>query len=214
MSTIENIKILCAVMVAIIIAMISNFATDLAYAPQELEQNVYVIAAAEAGEPEEAAETAETSETSETSETAETAEPSETTEPSEPSETAQPAEPETSPVVALIAAADLGAGKKAAKKCTACHSLTEDGANKIGPRLWDIVGQPIAAVEGFSYSKALKARAGEAWSYENLDAFLAKPKAWVPGTKMSFGGLKKPEQRAALIAYLRGLSENPAPLPQ
>ncbi|MEE8189785.1 MAG: cytochrome c family protein [Kiloniellales bacterium] len=193
MSNIENIKIICAVLAAIIIAMLSNFVTDLVYAPEELEQNVYVIAAAEAGESEEAAETAET---------AETAQP------------AEPAEAKASPVVALIAAADPGAGEKAVKKCTACHSLTEGGANKIGPRLWNIVGQPIASVEGFSYSKALKAKAGETWSYENLDAFLAKPKTWVPGTKMSFAGLKKPEQRAALIAYLRGLSGNPAPLPQ
>ena len=68
--------------------------------------------------------------------------------------------------------------------------------------------------EAFAYSNSLKEKSGETWSYDNLDAFLKKPKSWAPGTKMSFAGLKKPEQRAALIAYLRSLSDSPAALPQ
>ena len=76
-----------------------------------------------------------------------------------------------------------------------------------------MVAGPVAAAEGFSYSKALKEKSGETWSYDNLDAFLKKPKDWAPGTKMSFAGLKKPGQRAAVIAYLRSLSDNPAALP-
>ncbi len=131
----------------------------------------------------------------------------------EETETAEP-EPEPQPIAALIAAADTGAGQKAAKKCTACHTITKDGANKIGPKLWDIVGRPVASVAGFSYSGGLKKKAGETWSYANLDAFLAKPKDWAPGTKMTFAGLKNAEKRAALIAFLRTLSDSPAPLPE
>ncbi len=84
---------------------------------------------------------------------------------------------------------------------------------KIGPNLWDVVERPIASATGFAYSKALKAKSGAPWSYESLDGFLTKPKAWAPGTKMSFAGLRKPEQRAAVIAYLRSLSDSPAALP-
>ena len=117
-------------------------------------------------------------------------------------------------VAALLAAADPAAGAKAVKKCTACHSLDKGGKHKIGPNLWDLVDRPIASAADYSYSDALKAKSGEAWSYENLDAFLTKPKAWAPGTKMSFAGLKKPGKRADLIAHLRGLSDSPAALPE
>ncbi len=117
-------------------------------------------------------------------------------------------------VTALLAAADPAAGAKAVKKCTACHSLDKGGKNKIGPNLWDLVDRPIASVAGFSYSPALTGKSGETWSYDNLDAFLAKPKDWAPGTKMSFAGIKKPEQRANLIAHLRALSDDPAALPE
>ncbi len=67
---------------------------------------------------------------------------------------------------------------------------------------------------GYKYSNALKGKSGETWSYDNLDAFLAKPKGWAPGTKMAFAGLEKPERRADLIAHLRSLSDNPAALPE
>jgi cytochrome c len=116
-------------------------------------------------------------------------------------------------VVGMLAAADLAAGEKVAKKCKACHSFDEGGPNKIGPNLWDVVAKPIAGKEGYKFSDALSSRSGEAWTYEALDAFLENPKGWAPGTKMSFAGIKKPEQRAALIAYLRSLSGSPAPLP-
>lgn len=117
-------------------------------------------------------------------------------------------------VATLLAAADPAAGAKAIKKCTACHSLNQGGKNRLGPNLWDIVGRPIAAAAGYKYSNALKDKSGETWSYDNLDAFLTKPKGWAPGTKMSFAGLKKPERRADLIAHLRSLSDSPAALPE
>jgi len=125
-----------------------------------------------------------------------------------------PAEPKPAGVATLIAAAEPAAGQKVYKKCGACHTVDKGGKHKIGPNLWDVVERPVAAAEGFAYSNALKEKSGETWSYDNLDAFLEKPKDWAPGTKMSFAGLKKPEQRAALIGYLRSLSDSPAALPQ
>ena len=117
-------------------------------------------------------------------------------------------------VVALLAAADAGAGEKAAKKCTSCHTFDQGGANKIGPNLWNVVDKPIASVEGYKYSDALTGMAGDTWTFDSLDAFLAKPKDFAPGTKMSFAGLKKPEDRANLILYMRDQSDSPAPLPE
>jgi cytochrome c2 len=112
----------------------------------------------------------------------------------------------------LLAQADVDAGAKDARKCGACHSFEEGGAAKIGPPLWGVVGRDIASVEGFSYSDALAQKEG-AWDYQTLDSFLAQPREWAPGTKMAFAGLKKPEERADVILYLRSLSDNPAPLP-
>lgn len=112
----------------------------------------------------------------------------------------------------LLKTADAEAGKQVAKKCTACHSFDKGGANKVGPNLWDIVGAKQAHMEDFAYSDAIKNLGGE-WSYEALDQYLTSPKTYAPGTKMAFAGLKKPEDRAALIAYLRTLSDSPKPLP-
>jgi cytochrome c len=116
-------------------------------------------------------------------------------------------------ISALLASADAEAGSKVARKCSACHSFEEGGPNKVGPNLYDLVGREIASHEGYSYSDALSSKAGSQWDYESLAAFLTDPKAWAPGTKMSFAGVKKPEELADLIAYLRSLSANPAPLP-
>jgi len=121
------------------------------------------------------------------------------------------AEPEK-PLAALLASADAAAGEKQAKKCAACHTFDAGGANKIGPNLHDIVGRQKASVDGFSYSSALREKGG-AWTYEELNAFLTDPKGFVSGTKMVFAGLKKAEQRADVILYLRQQTEAPPPLP-
>jgi cytochrome c len=106
---------------------------------------------------------------------------------------------ETVDVAALMSAADPAAGETVFKKCAACHKL--DGANAVGPHLDGVVGRPVGSVEGFSYSDGMAAHGGN-WTPEDLFAFLANPKKDVPGTKMSFAGLPKPEDRANVIAFL------------
>lgn len=125
-------------------------------------------------------------------------------------EPAAPAEPD--PVTPLLASADAAAGQKLTRACAACHTFEQGGDNKVGPNLWNIVGNKHAHMEGFAYSEAMKSTEG-LWDYEHLNKFLANPKAAVPGTKMNYAGLKKVEDRANLIAYLRTLSDSPVPLP-
>ncbi|MEM8626800.1 MAG: cytochrome c family protein [Pseudomonadota bacterium] len=115
---------------------------------------------------------------------------------------------EVEPIGIRLASADPEAGAKVFRKCAACHSVNEGGANKVGPALWGVVGRQVAALDGFAYSSALQAHGG-AWSHEQLDGFLLKPKDWVPGTSMGYAGLKKPADRANLIAYLRDNTPNP-----
>jgi cytochrome c len=121
---------------------------------------------------------------------------------------------EAQPIGPLLAAASAESGEAAANKCAACHSFEQGGANKVGPNLWGVVNRPIASHEGFSYSTALTDKSDQVWDYEHLNAFLANPKGYAPGTKMSFAGLKKDKDRADVIAYLRTLAEEPAPLPE
>jgi cytochrome c len=115
-------------------------------------------------------------------------------------------------IMALIAAADPAHGQTVAKKCLTCHSFEQGGPAKVGPNLWNVVGGPHAHMEGFRYSEAMKSSGGT-WDYAALDQYLLNPKAYIPGNRMAFPGIKKPEDRAAVIAYLRTLSDNPVPLP-
>jgi cytochrome c len=112
----------------------------------------------------------------------------------------------------LLAKADAKAGAAVFKKCSACHTADKGGANRVGPNLWDIVGRTKGGHAGFAFSSAVKGLGGE-WSYKDLDHFLLNPKEFAKGTKMSFAGLPKPEDRAAVIVYLRSLSDAPKPLP-
>ena len=116
------------------------------------------------------------------------------------------------PILALLASADVQSGMKLSKKCTACHEFSMDGKNKTGPMLWNIVDANKGMKDGFKYSEALIGMGGK-WDYEALNAFLYKPRAYIKGTKMNFAGLKKPTDRANMIAYLRSLAETPVALP-
>jgi cytochrome c len=111
-----------------------------------------------------------------------------------------------------LAHADVDAGAKDARICGACHTFEESGGAKIGPPLWGVVGRDIAALDDYAYSDALASKDG-AWSYQALDEYLSAPTEWAPGTKMTFVGVKKPDDRANVILYLRSLSSDPAPLP-
>jgi len=116
------------------------------------------------------------------------------------------------PISAFLASADAGHGEKLFKACVACHTPNSGGANKVGPNLWNVVGRTMAGTEGYKYSSALRKMA-QAWDYESLNQFLFKPKIFIPGTKMTYAGIKTAEKRADLIVYIRSLSSNPLPLP-
>jgi cytochrome c len=116
-----------------------------------------------------------------------------------PGAAAAPAEAE--PIDALMATADITAGEKASKVCGACHSFEKGGPNRVGPDLFGIVGRTVGSHEGFAYSDAMKNHGGT-WDQASLNSFLWNPKKHVPGTKMTFAGIKKPEDRAALIKWL------------
>jgi len=113
-----------------------------------------------------------------------------------------------------IDAMSLAAGERLAARCAACHSFNEGGENKTGPNLWNVVGGPSAHLDSFGgYSTAMK-EANITWTYENLDAYLERPARFIKGTGMGFAGFKKPEQRAAMIEYMRVQSNNPLPRPE
>ena len=119
------------------------------------------------------------------------------------------------PLPNLLAAADPAKGEALFAKCKACHTIDAGGANGIGPNLHGVVGEPIGAGHGgFAFSDALKSHGGN-WSFENLDAWLASPKKFANGTKMSFAGLSNPEDRANVIVYLNSQGSNlPLPAPE
>lgn len=115
-------------------------------------------------------------------------------------------------IALLMASASVDAGKKGFRKCAACHTIEKGGKNKVGPALYNTLGMPFASHADYNYSKALKEKGGN-WGYEEMFTFLKKPKKYIPGTKMSFAGIRKPEDIADLVAYLRVNTDNPIPLP-
>jgi cytochrome c len=112
----------------------------------------------------------------------------------------------------VLPAADVAAGKAVSTRCEQCHDLTKGGPNKIGPNLWGVLGRPRATHPGFSYSSAMMADHG-VWDYEKLFRFLKLPAAMVPGTKMSFAGLRSAADRINLLAYLRTQADSPMAIP-
>lgn len=172
-------KVLCAILLALLIGMVSHKVADWLIAPMWLAKDVYQIDIVEEN----------------------------------PSQTGPVATEEVIEAVEpLLAKASAENGQNIAKKCLQCHTFEKGGANKVGPNLWNVVGIKVAHSDTFAYSSAFKAHKGE-WTYENLNHYLYKPQKFIPGTKMAFAGLKKTQERADLIAYLRTLSEAPKPLP-
>ena len=114
-------------------------------------------------------------------------------------------------IMALLASANVADGEKVFKKCAACHSIAKGGGNKIGPALWGVLGRKAGSISDYKYSKAMAAQA-KPWSLEEMNGFLIKPKDWIKGTKMSFIGLKKDTDRAAVILYMNQNTDNPLPI--
>lgn len=115
---------------------------------------------------------------------------------------------------ANFAKADPDAGKKSALICGTCHSFNKGEAAKIGPNLYGIVGSPHAHMQGYNYSPAMKTMHDHTWDFNELNQFLYAPSAHLPGTKMTYSGVKDDQTRANIIAWLNTLSDNPLPLPK
>lgn len=133
--------------------------------------------------------------------------------PETPAAGAQAALPPAEPIDVRLAKADVAKGELAAKTCLACHSFEKGGPNKVGPNLFNTVLNKRAHIAGFSYSAGMKDKGGT-WDFESLDKFLTNPRGEVKGTSMTFAGVKRPDQRADIIAYLNSLSDSPKPLPK
>ena len=114
-------------------------------------------------------------------------------------------------IKALFTSTNATEGEKVFKKCAACHSIAENGGNKIGPALWGVLGRKAGSLSDYKYSKAMVAY-GKPWLFEEMNGFLIKPKDWVKGTKMSFAGLKNAKERAAIILYMNENTNSPLPI--
>jgi cytochrome c len=116
----------------------------------------------------------------------------------------------------LLASADIGAGERVARRCAACHTFDEGGADGTGPHMWGVMGRVVASVAGFGYSNAMNdyGSDGKAWDYENMYNYLENPRSYVSGTAMSFAGLRNQDDRINIIAYMRSLSSDPIALPE
>ena len=119
---------------------------------------------------------------------------------------------ETIDISTLLALGDIAHGEKVFKKCKACHSIKQGGANKIGPKLWNVMFRPVGAVTDYKYSKSLSTYQKE-WTWEEMNGFLIKPATWIKGNKMGFAGLKSEKDRASVILYLNQNSDSPKTLP-
>ena len=123
------------------------------------------------------------------------------------------AAPTIEPITPLLTSANAQNGQQLAQRqCASCHSFNDGGRSGVGPNLYGIVGAKHAHAAGFNYSAAIRAMADKPWTYEELNAWIANPRAYAPGNKMTYAGLASVQSRADVIAYLRSISPNaPAP---
>jgi cytochrome c len=178
MNGFEFNKLMAALLLAVLIAMLAGFIAHEVVAPKMLEKNVYVVEGV-----------------------------------GQPVTTATETPKGPAPIGPLLAKADPVAGQKTARVCGTCHSFNKGEPAKIGPNLYGVVGGPHAHMAGFDYSDAMKGMSGN-WDFDELNSFLFSPRTHVPGTKMSFAGIKNDQDRANVIAWLNTLSDKPLPLPK
>jgi cytochrome c len=195
-------KIIGAVAVAGVVAAGSCLLAKGLYAAGATEQTAkrgYSIAGAEPTSP--AVAPSATSQTASSTSTAPAASaPSE-----KPAPIAPAAEEKPMDIAPLLAKADAKAGEQIAKKCAACHSFDKGGKNTVGPNQWGLVGSHFAHKDDYNYSPAVVAMKDKKWTAQNLSDFLDNPQKFLHGTKMAFAGIKNPQERANLIAYLSTL---------
>jgi cytochrome c len=116
------------------------------------------------------------------------------------------------PIAFYLASGDAAKGEAVFKKCAACHNADPGGANALGPGLYGVMGNPIAGHPGFAFSEALKSKGGT-WDWETMSAWLANPKKFATGTKMTFAGLGNPQDRANVMLFLNSRDSAPLPVP-
>ena len=175
MSSFEWNKMIASVLTAMIVAMVAGILASQIVHPRHLEKLVYAPPGAEAG----------------------------AAAPAGAAAAGAPAGPE--PIAPAMAKADPAKGKEIAKVCQQCHTFAKGEPNKIGPNLWDVMEENIAAVPGYQFSGALAADKDKKWTPEELNIWLYKPQEFAKGTKMTFPGLPKVQDRADVIAYLESL---------
>ncbi|HEX3535344.1 MAG TPA: cytochrome c family protein [Stellaceae bacterium] len=178
MSSFEWNKIIASVLTAMIVAMVTGIVASAVVRPKHIEKPAYLPPGAEAG-PETASAPA--------------------------GGAAQPAAAGPEPIGPAMTKADPKHGEQVAKVCTQCHSFDKGGPNKIGPNLYGVMEENIAAVPGYQFSQALAVHKGEKWDPDKLNVWLYKPQEFAKGTKMSFPGLPKLQDRADVVAYLESL---------
>lgn len=193
MNGFEFSKILGALVLAVVVAALSGFSAEKLTEVAQPEKKAYLVNLG--------ISTAHAAPAAASPEAASTQAPA----------TAAPTGPGA--IETLLADAKPEDGQKIARACQACHDFSKGGPNKVGPNLWGIVMNKHAHAEGFNYSPAMKALHDKSWTYEELNKFIYAPRDHVPGTKMAFAGIKSDKDRAAVIAWLRTLSDSPVALP-
>ncbi len=130
-----------------------------------------------------------------------------------PAETAKVDAPKETALPILLAKADIKKGEADTKVCQSCHSFNKGGTIKVGPPLYGVIGRPKGTYPGFAYSDGMKGKGGE-WTIAEINTFIAKPSAFVPGTKMTYPGESDEAKRADIVDYIDSDSDNPVPLPK